>query len=429
MAGAGAGASVGEPSIRVARPLFANGHGEQCIVPGSKKGTVKSARVEFTLPEGVHVITIQEAGKSALVMAADALRATVSRSSEVPFNPKRIALRPRYGKQGHEDLWCKSKFMQFKHEIAMIYRVVEAVKTAEPTRNHEDLFNFVRDERYELPKEGSPKLLTFNQLFEKLRVAGPGAYGGRDMIRDVCDLYDRRIHIRHPGDRVANNLFTPISYILGEDNKFSDMDGACGLVAYDTFDALGRDDKASLVKRYTLDELNKNPAVLPTLYRASIFPTSEDIQGYINHADMPRAIGEITDDNEETYMGKVLVALNRGKEGWSEEGLFADRQPLKKTLEELVQLVVETYKPTNDNPVVLYYPLCRVFDVEPSPTAVKLARTTSLQEETGGPMWDRPGKYSAVKMLGKQGMLPYGGRRRKTYRKKKLRTQTRRRRQ
>ena len=394
MAGAGAG-----PGKLTVRPFFANGHGEQCIVPGSKKGMVKSARVAFELPEGVHVVTVQEAGKSALVMSADAIRATFARG----FNAEKMVLRPSFPKEGNEDAWCSSEFMKFKHEIAMAYRVVEAIKTAEPTREHLELYNFTRDETFVGGKDALPKLLSYDQLLGKLR-ADPRKYKDTNILRRLCDLYDERIHIRHPGDTVANNRFTPISYILDPDtNMFTDMDGACGLVAYDTFGALDSSTKAALVKRYTLDELNETHDILPNLYLGSIFPTHDEIVSYLNADSTAEAVETIGNEIEDTYMGKVLVVLNREEE-------------LKKPLSELIDLIVEKYAPSNDNPVVLYYPLCRVFDVEPTTKAGKKAFEKKVQE-------------AKVESQAMEEGFSGGRRRRRTYRKKKLRNQTRKRRQ
>ena len=388
MAGAGAGPSSRDIAVT---PFFANGHGEQCVVPGPKKGTFESARSEFILPPGVHIITVQEVGKYASIVSVDALRATFVRG----FNSSRLVTRPRVSKGGHESEWCTSDYMRFKHDIARTFRVVEAASTTE--EGFDDLFDFVNDETKGMTSDTT--LLSFDELMNK---GNQPAYKKSNAFRRLCDLYDARIHTRHPGDPVANNRFTPISYMTDADQFFTGMDGACGLIAKDKFDTLDREFRAAMTQRYSLDELTPN--ILVDLYSASIFPTSSQIKAFLSSGTTQAEIATVSDETEPSYIGKALVALNR-----------ADK--FKTTLKDMVDLIVKMYKPSDSNPVVLYYPLCRVFDVEPTTKAGK-ASLSKLEEAA---------KHASMEVeelgYGSSG----GRRRRRTYRKKKLRNQTRKR--
>ncbi len=390
MAGAGAGPSSRDLAVT---PFFANGHGEQCVIHGSKKGTFETARSEFILPPGVHIITVQEVGKYASIVSVDALRATFVRG----FNSSRLVTRPRVSKEGHEDEWCRSDYMRFKHDIARTFRVVEAASTTE--EGFGDLFDFVNDETKGMTSDTT--LLSFDEVMNK---GNQPAYKKSNAFRRLCDLYDARIHTRHPGDPVANNRFTPISYMTDADQFFTGMDGACGVIAKDTFDALDRKFRAAMTQRYSLDELT--PEMLVDLYSASIFPTSSQIKAFLSSKATQTEIAAVSDETEPSYIGKALVALNR-----------ADK--FKTTLKDIVALIVKMYKPSDSNPIVLYYPLCRVFDVEPTTKAGK--ESLAKLEESA--------KYASMEVEESGYGYSGGRRRRRTYRKKKLRNQTRKRRQ
>jgi len=407
MAGAGSGSGGYEVT-----PVFANGHGEQCVVTTSK-GAFKSTRVEFPLPAGVHVITIQEAGKSAALVSSDALRATFARGLPA-FT---MVPRPPYTKAGHEQEWCTSPYMKFKHTIAKAFRVVEAISGAEPDE-YGDLSNFV--ESPFAGRSGTPSvILTFEEV---VRRGNEPEFKRTNAFQRLCKLYDERIHIRYPGEMVADNKFTPISYMLDEDSMFTGMDGGCGIIPADLFGSLDPEYQTALTNRFDLDEMTTEKLI--DLYSASIFPTRTQVADFLAKPSTQAEIKAVPNKTEPTQFGKTLVVLNRNEE-------------FKQTLSNLIPMIVKKYKVTQTNPIVLYYPLCRVLETEPTTAAAKktvaglmeFGKAASQGIETGMDVDEEVGYGVGAGAGPKPAKKKPGGRRRRTYRKKKLRTQTRRRRQ
>ena len=395
MAGAGAGSYT-------VHPFFANGHGEQCDVRSPKLGQIVKARVDYTLPPGVHVVTIQEAGKYALISSADALRATLRRG----FDATRMVTKPPFNKADDASGWCRSDYMKFKHEIAKAFDVAHAYAEENPSKG--DLYDFTISDM--VTNVSDRDRLSFDDLIRKGDLPEYKGYFER-----LCDLYDARIHIRYPGESIADNRFTPISYMMDGADMFTGMDAGAGVIDSEIFSSLDRGTQVALTKRYTLEEMD--PELLRTLYSASVYPTKDEISAYLDKPETQAKIKAVPNTTEPTPLGKTLVVLNRDF-----------NRPLSKIIPDLVA----KYEVTAEKPIVLYYPLCRVFSEDPVTKSekkeVSIAKGMSLTAEIQGA---GPMKTKAPLVLGKAGMegMPKkkGGRR--TYRKKKLRNQTRKRRQ
>jgi hypothetical protein len=412
MAGAGAGSGAPAGSYTV-HPFFANGHGEQCDVRSPKLGQIVKARVDYVLPPGVHVVTVQEVGRYALLSSASALRASFRRG----FDATRMVPKPSFNKSDDEGRWCRSDYMKFKHEIAKAFRVVYAYAQENPDEG--DLFDFVVSEF--APNESERDYQSLDDLYRKGQQPKFKGY-----FNDLCSLYDARIHIRYPGETVADNVFTPVSYVT-QDDMFVGVDAAAGLIDAEIFSTLDRETQVALTKDYTLSEVDAKPDLIPRLYSASVYPTKGEIDAFLRKSDTQRRISDVPDRTEPTDAGKTLVILN---------------QDFKRSLSKLIPELVTKYEVTAETPIVLYYPMCRVFSEDPvtkgENEAIALARGMSLTAETqgrpsassGGPMRRERGRIIGA-LMEQSGLPPLKkkGGKRKTYRKKKLRNQTRKRRQ
>ncbi len=379
--------------------------------------------------------------------------------------------KPTFNKSANERGWRQSDYMRFKHEVANAFDVVYAYSIEKPSKGH--LYDFTMSEF--ATEVRAPDRLSFDELLVK---GADSRYLG--LFDELCDLYDRRIHIRYPGEAIADNRFTPISYVTNKKGQFVGMDAAAGLIDSEIFSSLNRGTQATLTRNYTLAEVDKNPKLLRELYSASIYPTKADIETFLDDPTTKAKIKAITNKEEPTQIGKTLVVLNR---------------EFHRPLSELIPEIVENYGVTAKNPIVLYYPMCRAFSEDPETKAekkqVQLARAKSFEAEVTGRMdEDEPpveygkgagagtstgpssssgygkgagagtsagktpsgygkgassakapsgygkgaGAGSAMDEDEDESTVGYGwgkpgGRRRRTYRKKKFRTQTRRRRQ
>jgi hypothetical protein len=258
--------------------------------------------------------------------------------------------------------------MQFLHKIAKSLEIVDAaISEARDTGNSKKVSEY-----------------------SKLRASVPPD-------QSLCKFYDTKIHVHYPGDQVAESTFVPFSYQMGPAGGIAIIDGASGLVDRAKLLALDQSQRDALGMSYSVD-FSDRPR-LSDLYAASVYPTEADVKKLVTSKGGDEA--------------KAMDEMSRGK--------FSIK--LSKLIQDLAT------KPA-DTPIVIYYPVCRFIGDEPRiENAARLSRAFSLtqsEKPRGGPM-----RRQGTGVLETEFGLPSKGKggKRKTYRKKKFRTQTRKRRQ
>ncbi len=338
-------------------PFFANGHGSQCWDSATKPF------IPYILPPGVHFVTIQEAGEVTRLSSTDVLRTTFYRG----FDATRMVPKPSFHKNDNQSAWCTSDYMAFKHEISRAFEVIEASVLHD--KEYQDLYPFLFSEHAGGPYE--THRLSFSELITKGKRP---EYRG--MFDKLCSFYDRYIHVRYPGEVISDNNFVAISSSYDkETNKFLYLNGAFGLVDGTKFAELDTPNRKLLTSRISVDELNKNPKLLPKMLTASFYPNQKEIEKTLENKSEIEYIKTRPDEIDKRFSGKALFVFGR---------------KYQKRLSELIPEVIEAYNVSEDNPIVIYYPVCRRFSQPlqsiqlPSKKAANFVRSSSLERETTG---------------------------------------------
>lgn len=380
------------------RFLIADGHGMDCIESVTREGGLYKPALK-RVPPNRYYITFQTCGKLSYYSSSKIQKAVASRVpalNRVPPKPADPSVR------------CDSDYMEFKHQLARVFRTLNSIRCADPEQANTPKF---RNMLKETEARKDAPLKTYSPHTKEY----------------LCEFYDQYIHIHYPGDEYVDNTFVPTSYSPTGGVYMSPQASMGGILDKDMLVAVGLGTPLMLnrpvseaedaVRGATLHPgFRERRQPIENFYMASVYPTLRDVREMIDKKITPRAASlRLGQPRKHEAEEAVIEELYKNRDWYRTVSQILEDPALTPKASAVFEAngradlaaTIAAFEPPEGAPIVLAYPVCRYVPPNaPVLRAASLAAAASYARETSG------------------------GKRRRTYRKKRrVRKSTRRTRQ